>query len=153
MSHMRSEFNFKELFQRLSEIESSGISGTVMLNISPVLKQEHSKIIRTICNLIPDILGYEEFVSSLPQGKEIDELREMDEERKAGYLNEVIRQYVAFSDMSINLDALMKEYNHTKNTHDSYNRAWLIKAMKGKDVKIKKILQAVRRYISSTGPF
>ncbi len=152
MSYMRSEFNFKELFQRLSEIESSGISGTVILNVSPVLKQEHSKIIRTICNLIPDILGYEEFVNSLPQGKEINELEEMNEERKAGYLNEVIRQYVAFSDMSINLDVLVKEYNHTKNTHDSYNRAWLIKAMKGKDVKIKKILQSIRKYISSTGP-
>lgn len=152
MSHMRSEFNFKELFQRLIEIESSGISGTAILNISPVMRQEHTKIIHTICALIPDILGYQNFVSSLPQGKEIDELESMDDERKAAYLNEIIRQYTAFSDMSTNLEVLMKEYRHAKTVHDSYNRAWLIKAMKGKDEAIRKILQSIRRYISSTGP-
>ena len=96
MSHVRSEFNFKELFEKLEEIESTGISGSG-ISMSPVLGSRHSEIIRQINLLIPKILDYENFIDSIPQGKTINELMAMDDERKAGYLNESIRQYIALN--------------------------------------------------------
>ena len=149
MSHVRSEFNFKELFEKLEEIESTGISG---ISMSPVLNSRHSEIIRQINLLIPKILDYENFIDSIPQGKTIDELMAMDDERKAGYLNESIRQYIALSDMGSNLDALITRHRHINNQKDSYNRAWLIKAMKGKNEKIQKISRSIKKYVSETKP-
>ena len=149
MSHVRSEFNFKELFEKLEEIESTGISG---ISMSPVLNSRHSEIIRQINLLIPKILDYENFIDSIPQGKTIDELMSMDDERKAGYLNESIRQYIALSDMGSNLDALIAKHRHVNNQKDSYNRAWLIKAMKGKNEKIQKISRSIKKYVSEAKP-
>lgn len=151
MSHVRSEFNFKELFEKLEEIENTGISGSG-ISMSPVLSSRHSDAIRQINLLIPKILDYENFIDSLPQGKTIDELMAMDDERKAGYLNEVIRQYIALSDMGSNLDALITRYRHINSQKDSYNRAWLVKAMKGKGEKIHKISRSIKKYVSETKP-
>ena len=149
MSHVRSEFNFKELFEKLEEIESTGISG---ISMSPVLNSRHSEIIRQINLLIPKILDYENFIDSIPQGKTIDELIAMDDERKAGYLNEAIRQYIALSDMGFNLDVLITRHLYANNQKDSYDRAWLIKAMKGKNEKIQKISRSIKKYVSETKP-
>ena len=71
MSHVRSEFNFKELFEKLEEIESTGISGSG-ISMSPVISSRHSEIIRQINLLIPKILDYENFIDSIPQGRTID---------------------------------------------------------------------------------
>ena len=93
MSHVRSEFNFKELFEKLEDIEATGLSGSG-ISTSPVLGSWHSNVIRQINLLIPKILDYESFIDSIPQGKTIDELMVMDDERKAGYLSEQkARQY------------------------------------------------------------
>lgn len=151
MSHVRSEFNFKELFEKLEEIESTGISGSG-ISMSPVLKSRHSEIIRRINLLIPKILDYESFIDSIPQGKSIDELVVMDDERKAGYLNEVIRQYITLSDMGSNLEALITRYRRINNQKDSYNRAWLLKAMKSKSETIRKISRSIRNYVNETKP-
>lgn len=151
MSHVRSEFNFKELFEKLEEIESTGIAGSG-ISMSPVLSSRHSEVIRQINRLIPKILDYENFIDSIPQGKTIDELIAMDDERKAGYLNESIRQYIALSDMGSNLEALITRYRRINNQKDSYNRAWLIRAMKGKGEKIKKISRSIKNYVNETKP-
>ncbi len=151
MSHVRSEFNFKELFAKLEDIEATGISGSG-ISTSPLLRSKHSEIIQKINLLIPKILDYESFIDSIPHGKTIDELSAMDDERKAGYLNEVIRQYITLSDMGTNLEALNTRYRHIKNQKDSYNRAWLIKAMKGKDEKIRKISHSIKNYVGETKP-
>ena len=119
MSHVRSEFNFKELFEKLEEIESTGISGSG-ISTSPVLSSRHSEIIRQINLLIPKILDYENFIDSIPQGKTIDELMAMDDERKAGYLNEAIRQFIALSDMGSNLDVLITRHLYANNQKECY---------------------------------
>ena len=154
MSHVRSEFNFKELFEKLEEIESTGISGSDIsgISMSPVLSSRHSEIIHQINLLIPKILDYENFIDSIPQGKTIDELMAMDDERKAGYLNEAIRQFIALSDMGSNLDVLITRHLYANNQKDSYDRAWLIKAMKGKNEKIQKISRSIKKYVSETKP-
>ena len=151
MSHVRSEFNFKELFEKLEDIEATGLSGSG-ISTSPVLGSWHSNVIRQINILIPKILDYESFIDSIPQGKTIEELMVMDDERKAGYLNEVIRQYISLSDMGSNIEVLIAKYRHVKNQKDSYNRAWLIKAMKGKDEKIRKISRSIKNYVNETKP-
>lgn len=151
MSHVRSEFNFKELFERLEEIESTGLSGSC-ISMSPVLRNKHSDLIYQISILIPKIVDYESYIDSIPHGKTIDELSNMNDERKAGYLNEVIRQYISLSDMGSNLDALITRYRHVKNQKDSYNRAWLVKAMKGNEEKIRKISRSIKNYVNETKP-